>query len=692
MQLPLAHLDAVVIEEVPLELWRELFETVGWPQSLHDKKDSFSYEDVLQSFEKGESNDELIQALETLHELGSEGGREAIVAVMNERHVALDMLPAGISDREFALRLYLGNLSDASLADVFARAHTQIQESGERRRYHEFMGLEPRGIRGLDAKREAVHQATLEHCRLHELGEHVHVRAFEDGGVFVFQIIRTHHKKKPLAVVRGSQARATIEYWPVHSDIVRYEPVLGRLQVNARAASIVQFYRRAFGLALFDDETFFTGAAAYDLSVLQRNGREALVNHGVYGIGHVRMAECLWEYGDRQLLHFRGHDCFGYIDELKIPISEGTILLAKLKLQVDGKSTRPVTVTIRVPSTMELTQKKHGALIDKFLSAVGIRGPRGPTQDADLWSLRPWRHAPGVWRSLFRAETDALVRGGVLVPTHLESVEAHEQPGAGRVLAAHEVSPGEFHGVSSDPAIPSRSLSATHLDGMELNIEQLRLHLRERLAITGSSQASSRGDDLLDLGIVDVGGQRLRLAYALAQPSTGVGDRLRTLAGNAVPVLLVPAGHNGTSEVARVLLAEPLPTRVQVIRDAVAACHLQDVVDAVHQAPDHARVVVDAKKGKVWVDDVFIPGFVADAQPIRFVELLARESPKTVSKADVVKVLSQGRQDGDQVARHAKTAANNLIRKAFSSAGREFEDLFPAAPGGYRCACKGWSA
>ncbi len=188
----------------------------------------------------------------------------------------------------------------------------------------------------------------------------------------MFQIIRTHHKKKPLAVVKGSRARATIEYWPVHSDIVRYESLVGRLQVNARAASIVEFYRRAFGAALFGDDTFFSGTPAYDLRALQNNRPEVIANHGVYGIGHVWMTECLWEHGDRQLLHIRAHDCFSYINERNIPISERTILLAKLKLQVAGKSTRPVTLTIRVPSTLESTQKQHGVLVERFADLVAL--------------------------------------------------------------------------------------------------------------------------------------------------------------------------------------------------------------------------------------------------------------------------------------------------------------------------------
>ena len=690
MQVPLAHLDASVIEEVSLDLWRELFDAVGWPVSLAGKKREFSHEDVLQAFEQGESNDDLLLALEALNELGTEVGREAIVDAMNDRHVAVGILPEASSEREFALRLYLGQRSDASLADVFARAQTQIQEGGDRRRYHEFMGKDSEAVDGLETKRPVLAEATLQYCRDNDLGEHVHVRAFEDDGMAVFQIIRSHHTKKPLAVVRGSQARATIEYRPVHADVVRYEPAFGRLRIAARAASVVEFYRRAFGRVLFDDEMFFMGEPACNLRVLQERGRAAFANHGVYGVGHVWMTECLWERGDRELLHIRSGDCFRHIEELRLPITDGTLLQAKMKLQIAGKSTRPVTVTVRVPSRIEVTQKRHEGLVDQFLTTIGIRGARTRAAEADLWSLYPWRHPAAVWRSIFRGDTDTLITSGVLVPIQLQSVASPDLPGAGRVLAAQAVSDGEFYGVSRIPEVPSRSLSATDLDGLELNVEQFRRHLRSLLDISGASVPASNGQELLDLGVVEVGTQRLRLTYALRQPPSGAGDALRRLAAAAHAVLLMPTGQPDSSELAKVVLDRPIPKRLQVVRDAVAACGLTESVSAVFTAPDLARLVVDSKSGSVWIDGVQIDGFTLGTQPFRFVEMVARQCPTVVPTNALVKELSEGRQDGDTVVRHAKLAANKLIRAAMKTANCACSDPFPSAGGGYRCALQSY--
>ena len=164
------------------------------------------------------------------------------------------------------------------------------------------------------------------------------MRAFENNGTYFFHVIRSHHMKTPLAVVPGHDARTKIHYRPVHGDILRYDSFTGRLRIAARVASIVEFYRRTLGRILFNDGEFFSGEPLCNLRVLQERGRSALENHGIANIGRVWMTECIWERGDRNLLHIRSADCFRAIEELKLPLLEGELIQAKLKLEVIGKS------------------------------------------------------------------------------------------------------------------------------------------------------------------------------------------------------------------------------------------------------------------------------------------------------------------------------------------------------------------
>jgi hypothetical protein len=685
MQLPLAYLNAAVIEEVPIELWTEVFDAAGWPASLQKKRGSLSHVDILPALQE-DASDGLLQAIETLHTLGTEAGREAIVAAMNDRRIPVDALPGNSSEQEFALRLYLAQRGNASLADVFARAQIQVQESGEQRRYNEFMGKGPRHVKSLSRAKEKLRNDVLTHCQKTDLGEHVQIRAFEDDGAIVFNILRSDRTRKPLAVIRGRDARATIEYRPVHGDLLRYEPSVGRLRIAARSASIVEFYRTALGKILFEDECFFDGEPVYSLRVLQERGRAAFSDHNVFGIGNIAMTECLWERGDRNLLQIRSSDCFRSIEELHLPLTEGDILQAKLKVQIIGKSTRPVTVNIRVPSRIEVSQRIHEVLVDKVLHNIGIRSTTKNAQDTSLWSLYPWRHPTAEWRTVFGSQMDGLVEARVLSPIRLESVRHPEHPQAGKVLRANQVSDGEYYGISDAEEIASQTLSATDLDGLELDPERLRLHLRTTLQITNGG-APWDGKDILHLGFLEVGSYRLYAAYALRPVGSGIGGRIRTIAGSVPPFLLIPPLGIETSELPKIYLEVVVPKREQVVRDAIHACGAAQSVPAIHFAPDGARLVVDTLMKKIWIDGLEVRDLPSESHPFRFIEMMAR-AHNPISHDKITATLSSGRQDGTTTARQAKTNAKKLIDKTLTDAGKTLElDPFPSAGLSlYRCA------
>jgi len=210
----------------------------------------------------------------------------------------------------------------------------------------------------------------------------------------------------------------------VHGDILRYEASVGRLRIAARAASIVDFYRGVLGRVLFDDEAFFDGNSVCSLDVLRKGGKSALENHGVFGIGRVWMTECLWERGDRNLLQFRSSDCFRSMEELNLPLAEGTLLQAKLKLEIIGKSTRPVTVNIRVPSRIEVSQRSQEFKVEKLHKAVGIYNAAPTSTTPSLWALHPWRHPIATWRTLFGKDTDQLVQEGSCCGVTSDSVSS----------------------------------------------------------------------------------------------------------------------------------------------------------------------------------------------------------------------------------------------------------------------------
>lgn len=686
MKIALSLLDATVVEEVPVELWRQLFDGIGWPKSL-DKRDDLSHSGLLKALERDNPSDELLLALEALDVLGSEKGGEAILGALQDQRLPADSLARDASTRELALRLFLAQRHDAAMAEVFVRAQSAAQERGDVRHYHEFLGREARRVTNLKERCAALEAATRVYAQEQDLGDHVHVRGFQDDDSFTFHVIRSHRLQKPLAVLPGQSARAMIQYRPVHSDLLRYDSVTGRLRIAARAPTVVSFLRRTLGDVLFADPTFFSSDPACSLRILQERGAEALNQHDLAGIGRVRMTECLWERGDRGVVHLRSSDCFREVQELGLPLGKGELLQAKLKIQVIGHSTRPVTVTIRAPSRIEISQKRHEALIDLYLSRIGIRHRRSSSSPMDLWSLYPWRHPIVVWRALFGKETDVLIERGILRPVSLDAVDHPEAPGAGRVLQAEELADGGAYGISQMPEIPSRTLSATDLDAFTLDPERLREELRSRFGITGVGRSWCDQDALLDLGAVDFDGTRIHLSYALQELRAGTGERVRQWAGGGAHAILIPGVGAGSTDLPVALVHSPLPTRQEAMRIAISAAGLSAQVSAQSVARHGTRLVVDTKRGRVWVDGVPIAGLTPDTHPFRLVVRMAR-STGPVSLTELTNELSGAREDGTTAARQAKKAAREAIREALAQAGRDFsEDPFPSCgAGNYRCA------
>ena len=689
MQLPLMYLDASVIEEVPLSLWRDVFATVGWPASLGDKEGRCTHGDVLEALRNDDLAADLLYVLEILHTLGTEAGREAITSVMSERHVQLDTLPAGASERELAIRLYLAQRADAALADVLARAQTQMQEKGDRRRYNEFLAREPRAVSRLEDRRKAFYAALRRHCEASDLGDHVQVDAFDDDGVCVFSILRSDRLKKPLGVVPGQTARSLIPFRPVHGDIIRYEASFGRLRIASRAASMVEFYRTTLGLVLFGDGDFFSGDAVCSLGILQRRGRAALDDHGVFGVSQVRLTECVWECGDRSRIVLRDRDCFQLIERHGLSLALGTFVEAKLKVDIVGKSTRPVVVAVRTPSRIEVSQKRHDQKIEELLDAIGIRMTETVADKRDMWSLYPWRHSATVWRALLGVEMDAFVQQGVLRRIRLQAVTHPDYPGAGNVLRVEQISEGSFHGVSEVGEVPSRSLTATDVEGLELVPEMLRRYLRTSLGVAEGGVVWNSGDEVLQLGCIAVGDERLYLAYAIREAGRDIGMDLRRRADGAHVVLLVPGERREESGVATVMLGGPIPRRRQVIRDGADACGIGERLTAIERAPEEAELVVDRRLKRVWVCGTELRQVNPDSQQFRFLEMFAGSGGAPISGDAVTRALSAARlqTDGTTTARQTKMRVKKLVVQALQAADSgDTSDPFPSAgTGAYRC-------
>ena len=328
-------------------------------------------------------------------------------------------------------------------------------------------------------------------------------------------------------------------------------------------------------------------------------------------------------------------------------------------------------------------------MIDDLLGAIGIRTAEALASQLDFWSLYPWRHSLPVWRAVFGATTDDLVQRGVLRRVQLKAVPHPDHPTAGRVLRVEPIAEGDFHGVSEVAEVPSRALSATDIEGLELAPERFRQYLREALGITEGGVVWSAGGDVLELDWFPVGDERLYLAYTIRQPSRHLGSRLRVRANGAHVLLLVPATQPDEFGLATVMLSSAIPSNHQIIRDGSAACGFADQLPAIVRAPDGAELVVDTRLKKVWVYRNEVQQLSRDSQLFQFVKMLAESNGASVTFAAITQALSAARlqTDGTTTARQAKFRAKKPIVDELKAAGAaDSSDPFPSGGTGcYRC-------
>ncbi len=150
---------------------------------------------------------------------------------------------------------------------------------------------------------------------------------------------------------------------------------------------------------------------------------------------------------------------------------------------------------------------------------------------------------------------------------------------------------------------------------------------------------------------------------------------------------MLPFGEAYDTELANVLIETALSTKGEVVRAAILACGIAENVPAIYSAPEEAKLVVDSKQKRIWIEGVEITVIQPDTHGYFFVEALARHLGP-LSLEELSKRLSEGRQDGDLTARQAKTHVRKMIAEAMAAVGRSFdEDPFPTGGRGcYRCA------
>jgi hypothetical protein len=660
--------------ELSTETWRLVLDSAGETTRLPGQ--TLTHAELWASLNEEAPGKELIDALEVIHELGTDGGRDILASAADDQQMALgatDDEPA----REMAARLWIKSRTDEKTASVLLRARVPSLNAAHPRSFREFAGKNARRV-SIDTERLKV--AISQWCQLNGQSEAIEVLAHEADGQWRCEILRGEPLKRVIEVVTGRPA--ILDYRPLASDHVRYDAATGRLGIATRSPRLLKMFREVLGTHVAEDADFFGGENICSLRPLQEQGRALFGKLHVPGVLNVEVAEIHWRRGDRDQFWVRGRDCFAILQDLGAKLTEGELIEAKLFVNFAGG--KRGMVSLKVPNRIDIKAGTAEALVERLLDEAGIRGTfdeHGAPRT--FWSLYPWRLPEQEWRRHLGKEFDRLLREQVFRPVTLEVATHPNHPARTAALQVTAVDPALLIGTSDDPAIGMRTLTHSDVSGYEMAWDTIASLLVAALGLEGPASAINDGVWLLGRRTFQ---PALTAAIFLAtrQPAAAAGAMIRAAAKVPHVVLLVPQGCTCTVDIPTVACRVPSGPYDTVMGQVVEALGIADSVSPRLWAPED--LILDRKHATAWFRDVELKELRAETHPFRFAVEVAQANGSIVSKQKLNALLSPSRED-EEAAKKAKAAFTRAVKASFTAVSRpcpsEVGAIFVARAGGY---------
>jgi hypothetical protein len=664
--LPTSYHDVTALRELGLDTWSSILTAAGETARLDVAS---AYDLLWQSLTTNAPGRELLDALEVIHELGTDAGRDLLLNAADDRQVqlgAVDDEPA----RELAARVWIESRNNTALAEVLVRARVSAHEAGHVRTYREFVGERAHSARPLDQQRLLA--AVENWCREHKKSEAIEIYSYENAGVWRCEVLRGEAVRRVLEI--KNKRPEVLDFRPGVADHLRYDAETGRLGIATRSPRLLPMYREILGSILADDAAFFSNENICTLKPLQEQGSALFARPHLPAILRVDVVELRWRRGDRDKVWVKGPDCFRILDDLGARLHEGELIEARLVIWFAGPGRRG-QVTIKVPGRIEINAGAREHLVEQLLDEVGIRGAFGAADERlDLWSLYPWRTSEEAWRRhVGSPEFDRLVQSAALFPVRLEATTHPDHPHAEGALDVEAIDAEIIVGLSDDPAIPLRTLTSSDVMGYELDVGIAVGEIAAALELEGSRSEIASG--VWSLGRRALS-PSINVAVFLAsrRPGDTTAHSIRAAANGARPVLLVP----------QIECRVPSGSYDGLIGRVVECLNLQDQVSpAVWRRED---LILDPKKGAAWYRGVPLGKLVSGTHPYKFAEKVARAGGQLVTKDTLREHLSPANQD-DGIVRKAKADFVKRVKESLAEAGREcppeVTEIFAPRSGGY---------
>lgn len=638
----LRRLDRVLIESIGLPKWREVFERIEYPPGLG--KEELSYDAVTDALGGSELNNQHLELIECLHSLGNENGREELDKISEAFRLDTSGWPQGLGAAEWALHIFLYQLSDNRAHNVLVQVQHTIQQKKATRTERHFTSTKPvpSGLLARFEERLSGFELRVAHrAGQLDLGDKVWIYFTVEERTVELTIVRGKRTWKGPGIDDEQKRRQMVSFRPVDCDLIRYDSEKNWLTMMTNDRRLIEEYPRIMGQVFFDAGDYFDDPETLNLDLI-RNGQPSLeVPHSTHVI-EAKLAELAMEDDDAEY-HIKANDCFSKLENRGFRIGEvKAICWARIKLTVRvNQSLRRPSIKISHPNRVQYSLE-YQPFVEPYLRATGLLG-RPAVHEVDLWNA-PRTRSIEEWREMGIGSVDALVHEGVFEQAWMDRAPDPDNRQRS-LLVDQNPRTGEHWSVSDDEAAPVIPLGLTEREGLVLKPDKLGAYLSKHLNFAAEAR------EVQSPGIISLGGAVLargvfaHLFLVAKDPKDrGVSTdaivmELRQVAAEeGYFVLLVPKGRSANLGIPQLHFTswEPIiGLRQQIIK----RLDLQREVPAVDQAPEGTEFIVDAGTGEVWwtlpskrrAKLEFSPGSLRFKLLIR----LAEEAPNLVSNDEL---------------------------------------------------------
>lgn len=676
--LPAPLQDPTMLMEVSEATWRRVFDAAGETERLAGQ--TFKHKDVQESLNKDPPGPDLYNALDLLHDLGTDNGRSHIDLVAQDLQLVLPVSSERTAPREFVAQLWVAGKLNSLISDLLERAQFTQPSTDSGRTYREFVGDGAATTTGrVPIDKDQLKETISNWCRENGKSDIVSITTRDYNGEWYCHIIRGDAVKR-VPEVHAKKVRV-LEYQAAASDLLRYDPKTGRIGIATRSSQLLNAYRATLGKLIADNDQLFSGANICSLCALQERRKELFESNRVLGIARVDVVQLLWRRGDRDKFWISGRDCFQILDDLQAKLVEGELIEACFKIEFTGGG-RPANVTLKVPSIIHI-RGPNEQLVEQLLDATGLRGSfdeEGARKN--FWSQRPWKFKQSEWRRRLGADFDRLVAGGLLRPGTFESVEHPDHPEAGRALDVIDIEPGVAVGVSDDPFIGVRSLTSSDVEAYELQILPLAKAVQLDLSLQGEARELTPGSGLWHLGSRTFGpNMKMSVFLAVREPGSVTTALIQSAANGDTPLLLYPQCCRGIEGMASVSCRIPQGPFRSLLEEAVRSLKWDKQIPLSEWSA--ADLLIDMARGVISYRRIELSTIKPDTHPFKFAAIVASANGKLVSTSEINKKLTSSL-DND-AAKKAKLGFWKAVKTAYKNAGlaAPTDDIFESKRGGY---------